>query len=81
MGHLNWLDRVAFTLMIVGGLNLGLVGLFDVNVITEIFSETLGRIIFGLVGLSALYGIYLFTKIDAGTARRTEEPEQLHRAA
>ena len=81
MRHLNWLDRAAFTLMIVGGLNLGLVGLFDVNVTTEIFSETLGRIIFGLVGLSALYGIYLFTKIDAGAAGKAEEPEQLHRAA
>ncbi|MBM3281403.1 MAG: DUF378 domain-containing protein [Candidatus Harrisonbacteria bacterium] len=54
MGALGW---IAFILVIVGGLNWGLVGAFDFNLVTSIFGtmSLASRVVFGLVGLSAIY--------------------------
>ncbi|MFQ5452481.1 MAG: DUF378 domain-containing protein [Candidatus Paceibacterota bacterium] len=51
------LHMVTFLLMVVGGLNLGLVGLLQVNVVEIIFGTgtTLTNVFYILVGLSALY--------------------------
>lgn len=53
------LDVITLVLLIVGGLNWGLVGLFDFNLVDALFGEMsmLSRIVYGLVGLSALYQI------------------------
>ena len=53
----NWLYNVAFVLTVVGGLNWGLVGFFDFDLVQMLFSsvEMLPTIVFDLVGLSALY--------------------------
>ena len=53
------LDTAALTLIIIGGLNWGLVGLFDFNLVAAIFGEgsALSRIIYVLVGLAAVYEI------------------------
>lgn len=51
------LEKIALWLTIIGGLNWGLVGLLDFNLVSSIFGE-LGiwaRIIYILIGLSALY--------------------------
>lgn len=48
------LHSIAFILVIVGGLNWLLVGLFDLNVVTYLGS-TLEKIVYVLVGLSAVY--------------------------
>jgi len=47
---------VALVLVIVGGLNWGLVGAFNFNLVTAIFGEGsfLARTVFALVGVSAL---------------------------
>jgi uncharacterized protein len=57
MERLNTLDWVAFVLVIVGGINWGLVGFFDYNLVAELFGESSGlsRFVYSLVGLSALY--------------------------
>lgn len=57
MDRLNSLDWVALILLIIGGLNWGLIGLFGFNLVDAIFgaTSTLGRIIYILVGLSAAY--------------------------
>lgn len=54
---LNTVDWVAYVLTIVGGINWGLIGFFDFNLVDAIFGagSTLSRVIYGLVGLSALY--------------------------
>ncbi|MDD2753654.1 MAG: DUF378 domain-containing protein [Candidatus Portnoybacteria bacterium] len=53
MKILNW---VTFILVVIGGLNWGLVGLLDFNLVTAIFGTgTLTNIIYDLVGLSAIY--------------------------
>ena len=57
MKKLTGYDFVALVLVVIGGLNWGLVGLFDFDLAAFIFGETsiLARIIYLLVGLSAIY--------------------------
>jgi len=83
MTKFNWLDWTAFTLVIIGGLNWGLIGLFGFNPVTVIFGATLlGRTVFTLVGLSALYSIYALTKSGpAAMTGATSEEERMRRAA
>lgn len=54
MKVLNW---ITFILVVVGGLNWGLIGFFGYDLITAIFGDMSGvsRTIFALVGLSAIY--------------------------
>lgn len=53
------LDWIAFVLVVVGGLNWGLVGFFNWNLVDVIFGVgMLGRIVYDLVGLSALWMIF-----------------------
>ncbi|OGY89363.1 MAG: hypothetical protein A2927_02095 [Candidatus Komeilibacteria bacterium RIFCSPLOWO2_01_FULL_45_10] len=56
-GFLGWL---AFALLIIGGLNWGLVGLFNFDVVAAIFGamSTVTKIIYVLVGLAALYKLF-----------------------
>ncbi|HJA26373.1 MAG TPA: DUF378 domain-containing protein [Candidatus Fournierella merdigallinarum] len=52
--------RICVALLIVGGLNWGLVGLFSFNLVGWLFggsASTISRIIFTLVGLAALGAI------------------------
>lgn len=48
---------IALILVIVGGLNWGLVGAFDFNLVDTIFGEAsaLSRIVYVLVGLAAVF--------------------------
>ena len=59
------LDWISMALLIVGGLNWGLVGLFNVDLVATLFGEmsALSRIVYGLVGLSALYSIFSSRKM------------------
>ncbi|HEY0628934.1 MAG TPA: DUF378 domain-containing protein [Sphingomicrobium sp.] len=51
------LNKITLLLLIVGGLNWGLVGLFGFDMVAAIFGEMslLSRIVYGLVGVSALW--------------------------
>ncbi|HBV02088.1 MAG TPA: DUF378 domain-containing protein [Candidatus Komeilibacteria bacterium] len=51
------LDIIAFILVVIGGLNWGLVGLFNFNLVAAIFGDMslVSRIVYILVGLAALY--------------------------
>jgi len=57
MKNLNILDWVSIILVVVGGLNWGLVGLFSFDLVAAIFGElsVLSRIVYSLVGLAAIY--------------------------
>jgi uncharacterized membrane protein YuzA (DUF378 family) len=65
---LNTIDWLALVLVIVGGLNWGLVGLFQFNLVDTLFGEmsVLARIVYDLVGLSAIYLIYTASKLARG---------------
>jgi uncharacterized membrane protein YuzA (DUF378 family) len=62
MRELTMYGWVALILVLVGGINWGLVGLFDFNIVTGIFGMMLGRIIFIVVGVAAGYLAYLIYK-------------------
>jgi len=51
------LNLITLVLVIVGGLNWGLVGAFDFNLVAALFGDgtALARIVYILVGLSALW--------------------------
>ena len=54
------LGKVAYALVIIGGLNWGLVGLLDYNLVDMLFGVASGvsRVVYSLVGLSALWMIF-----------------------
>jgi uncharacterized protein len=55
------LDLLTATLLVVGGLNWGLVAIAEFDLVAEVFGLSFGetnaatRVVYGLVGLSALY--------------------------
>ena len=53
------LELIAMVLLVIGGLNWGLYGLFNLDVISAIFGEfsALSRIIYVVIGLSAVYRV------------------------
>ena len=57
------LDTVAAALVIVGGLNWGLVAIAEFDLVAWLVGEEFGatnavsRIIYGLVGIAAVYGV------------------------
>jgi uncharacterized membrane protein YuzA (DUF378 family) len=61
----NSLDWLALVLVIVGGINWGFFRSFKFNLVDSIFGEmsTLSRIIYTLVGLSAVYLVFAASKI------------------
>ena len=56
------MDRIALVLTIIGGINWGSVGLFRFDLVAWLFggqTATVSRVIYTLVGLSALWCISL----------------------
>jgi len=51
------LDVVAAVLVVVGGLNWGLVGLLDLDLVAKLFGDmsVVSRVVYILVGLAAVY--------------------------
>lgn len=59
------INFIALILVIIGGINWGLIGLFQFNLVDFLFGtgSILSRIIYTLVGISALWSIGLLAKI------------------
>ena len=66
---LNIIDMLAAVLVIVGGINWGLVGWLDYNLVDMIFGEgsMLARAVYAIVGVAALYMIYMMFKMMGKT--------------
>jgi uncharacterized membrane protein YuzA (DUF378 family) len=60
------LDVTAAILLVIGGLNWGLVGIADFNLVTYVLGSmpVLARIVFIIVGLAALYQIFQWKAIQ-----------------
>ena len=56
------LDIIALILVLIGGLNWGLVGAFNFNLVNAIFGagSVVSSIVYILVGISAIYGAFVF---------------------
>ncbi len=65
MKKLNVLDWIALILVIIGGLNWGLVGIFNFDLVATIFGamSIIARIVYILVALSALYLLIFIAKL------------------
>jgi uncharacterized membrane protein YuzA (DUF378 family) len=68
------LNILTLVLVIVGGLNWGLVGLFSIDLVATIFGagSLLSRIVYILVGASALWQL-----VPLSSALRSDEPAAL----
>ncbi len=74
---MRMLNLITLALLIVGGLNWGLVGAFDFDLVSAIFgdganetarSSAISRIIYIVVALSALWQIRIFAEFAGGGA-------------
>ena len=64
------MDRIALVLTIIGGINWGSVGLFRFDLVAWLFggqTATVSRVVYTLVGLSALWCVSLLFRSDAIT--------------
>ena len=61
----NWLDVVSLILIIIGAVNRGLIGFFNLDVVSAIFGNMsmITRIIFAVVGIAGIYSLVLFWKL------------------
>lgn len=60
------LNCIALTLVIIGAINWGLIGLFDFNLVTFLLGKMTSviRIIYALVGISGLWAISFFSRLN-----------------
>lgn len=66
MKKLNPIDILALILIIVGGLNWGLVGLLNFDLVATIFGpmSILARVVYSLVGIAAVYQAVTITSLQ-----------------
>ena len=65
------LDKAALLLLVVGGLNWGSIGIFGFDIVAALFGGSAGmlsRIVYTLVGISALWCVTLLFREDADGA-------------
>ncbi|MFW0837789.1 MAG: DUF378 domain-containing protein [Candidatus Komeilibacteria bacterium] len=60
MQKFNSFDGAIIVLILIGGLNWGLVGFFGFDLVAAVFGamSVVTRIIYALVGLAALYAVF-----------------------
>ena len=63
---MKYIKYLAYVLTLIGALNWGLVGLFGFNLVAQIFGNmtVMSRIIYSLVGLSAIASGYFMYNCD-----------------
>jgi uncharacterized membrane protein YuzA (DUF378 family) len=61
--RLKTLDYIALTVTIIGAVNWGLIGFFNLNLVSLLFGSMswLSRIIYALVGICGLYLVTFYT--------------------
>ncbi|NTV41105.1 MAG: DUF378 domain-containing protein [Candidatus Moranbacteria bacterium] len=64
MNKLNSIDWIAIILLAVGGLNWGLVGILNFDLVAAIFGDmsVLSRIVYAVVGICAIYVLAISAK-------------------
>lgn len=65
-GTFKLLSTIALVLLIVGGINWALVGLLNFDLVAALFGpmSALSRIVYVVVGVAALYGLYILTRLN-----------------
>jgi uncharacterized membrane protein YuzA (DUF378 family) len=64
---LSVMDYIAMALLIIGGLNWAMVALFGIDVVATLFGvlSPATRLVYLLVGIAALYAIYLTSRMSS----------------
>ena len=64
MKNYHLIDKIATILLLIGGLNWGILGLFHFNLVSSVFGDldAITRIIYILVGLAAVYKLACWIK-------------------
>jgi uncharacterized membrane protein YuzA (DUF378 family) len=58
MKGLGLWTQIAIVVLVIGGINWGLVGLFSINLLATILGNLFSRLIFIIIGVAAGYMIY-----------------------
>ena len=68
---MSTLQKICLCITIIGGINWGLVGLLDYNLVDSLFGEgsVIAKVIYVLVGISALFAITTVVKL----AKKTDQ--------
>lgn len=70
------IGSIALALAIIGAINWGLVGLFDLNLVSALFGQgALTRVIYLLVGLAGVYALSLYPRVAHPPAERSYGPD------
>lgn len=62
----KFLRNTAYTLMLIGAVNWGLIGMLDFDLVAFLFGEMsiLSRVVYSLVGISAIYAAFTTRACD-----------------
>lgn len=66
--NMKALDYTALTLVIIGAVNWGLIGFFQFDLVAALFGgmdSLISRVVYALVGLSGIYTLTLYGKINS----------------
>lgn len=65
VGTIGW---VAIVLVVIGGVNYGLVGFFDYNLLEVIFGKTAGfaRVFYSFIGVAAVWVLFAWSRCCRG---------------
>ncbi|MFZ7128478.1 MAG: DUF378 domain-containing protein [Desulfobacterales bacterium] len=76
------IDIIAAVILVIGGLNWGLIGFFGFNLVDSLFGvmSPMSRVVYALVGLSAVYEIVMWRAIQRRWECKTW-PESAEKAA
>lgn len=63
MKNLNGFDWLCLLLIIIGGINWGMIGVFNIDLVSTVFGvmTTMTQIVYVLVGAAALYTVYILS--------------------
>lgn len=69
------MDIIALILVIIGGINWGLIGIFGFDLVAFLFGSmsVISRIIYTLVGLGALWSITIFFREEILSRYRVKD--------
>lgn len=82
----NYVEVLAQVLLIVGGINWGLIGFYGINLVSRLFGRgsNLSRAVYGLVGIAAVYMFYsylLYSAADICCVYAFDDPQATEEAA
>lgn len=65
------MDRFILTLVIIGAINWGSIGIFGLDIVGALFGgqgSAIARIIYALVGVAGLWAISFYPKLPSGSS-------------